>query len=195
MEPGLIKMAFLYNRPWFYDLQPGGAVSYVMVRIIPRFSLKRIASYVPVTRSTVTMYKGQQIDIKLGNSVTMPYNLWKVGVCAFVFVTDETQLMEIFDPRTGEVLNTAGQPRILEFLYRESGFVAPENTLPNATLDDRQRRHKLNPAGHQKFTLYATAPGRQDLLFSFVKPWLPDEQFERTDTVITVIVKDEELAE
>eukprot|EP01053_Blabericola_migrator_P012670 Blabericola_migrator_1__12669@NODE_80_length_15038_cov_227_068532_g72_i0_p4_GENE_NODE_80_length_15038_cov_227_068532_g72_i0NODE_80_length_15038_cov_227_068532_g72_i0_p4_ORF_typecomplete_len369_score43_51Inhibitor_I42/PF09394_10/0_00071Inhibitor_I42/PF09394_10/0_00091_NODE_80_length_15038_cov_227_068532_g72_i01256013666 len=166
LEPGLVQMAFLYSRPWFCDLQPGGAVSYVAVRILPRYVLKRLDAYVPVIRSTIQVSKGQLLNIKLGHSLQLPYNVWK--------------LMDVFDPHNGHLTNVKEAPQILEYRLDESGYVAPGG--PESTGD---------PAGYQMFTFFAKGPGEQNVTFSFVKPWLPDEQFERSDTVITVVVQED----
>ncbi|EZG55297.1 hypothetical protein GNI_115260 [Gregarina niphandrodes] len=254
IQPGIAKLPFLYNRPWYNDLQPGGAATFVTVRVLPR----RRAPIHPVTKTSFTVYKGQHLEIKLGNSPTQQYNLWK--------------LMEIFDTRTGHILPGPEKPSLLEFIFSESGYVPP--VLPEAAhfnntehysghrketppakdgqghahndkekrvankdahakpVADSDRTHTQEPdtqgldadtpgskpspaqkhaeeqpvgqsggsgrgaspvirsAGYQKFTVFARAPGRQVLHFAFLKPWLPDDQPDRTTAIIDVVILD-----
>eukprot|EP01057_Protomagalhaensia_wolfi_P002639 Protomagalhaensia_wolfi_Nauph_80__2638@NODE_2780_length_989_cov_28_002105_g2181_i0_p1_GENE_NODE_2780_length_989_cov_28_002105_g2181_i0NODE_2780_length_989_cov_28_002105_g2181_i0_p1_ORF_typecomplete_len141_score17_23Inhibitor_I42/PF09394_10/0_0043_NODE_2780_length_989_cov_28_002105_g2181_i0289711 len=136
------------------------------------------------------MNVGQRVDIKLGNSLSLPYSLWKVRLKFLtLFLVALLQLMETHDTRTGRVHTASPRsPSILQFLQSESGYVPPVNVPSD---NSTAWRYLRNPAGHQRFVFYARAPGRQSLLFSFVKPWLPDEQFDRSDTIITVIVNED----
>lgn len=95
--------------------------------------------------------------------------------------------MEIFDPITGHILPGDNQASRLEFLFKESGYIAPDPDLDDDEDGGEQdEKRKVNPAGYQKFTIFARASGRQRLRFAFVKPWLPDEQFDRTDAIIEI---------